>query len=242
MLKNEKIEKKRNIKKGFIQKLLSGKKRLPGFEEEWKEIRLGKVSTIYDGTHMTPEYVEKGVPFYSVEHLTSNNFQTGKFISPEVFERECKRVRIEQGDILMTRIGDIGTSKYIDWEIRASFYVSLALLKNIGKMCFEFLNHYIGSHAFQKELWRRTIHVAYPEKINLGEIGKLKILWPPLEEQRAIAGVLSSSDVEISTLECKLATLQEQKRFLLNNMVTGTIRLPQFIGASKSPDDNGDTK
>ena len=42
---------------------------------------------------------------------------------------ENKRVTLEKGDILMTRIGDIGTARIIDWDVKASFYVSLALIK-----------------------------------------------------------------------------------------------------------------
>ncbi|MFM6250287.1 MAG: restriction endonuclease subunit S, partial [Dolichospermum sp.] len=117
------------------------------------------------------DYQESGIPFYSVEHVTSNNFKDTKFIAKEVFEKENKRVKLEKGDILMTRIGDIGTPKYIDWDVEASFYVSLALLKQSKKINSLFLAHYIKTNLFQNELHQRTIHVAFPKKINLGEIG-----------------------------------------------------------------------
>ena len=54
-----------------MQALLTGKKRLPGFSGEWEVKRLGEVATIRDGTHQTPKYVGSGIPFYSVEHVTS---------------------------------------------------------------------------------------------------------------------------------------------------------------------------
>jgi len=246
----EKIEKKKNIKKGLMQRVLTGEQRLPGFGctsgelgieisksgtiDSWQIFRLGEIAAIYDGTHTTPNYVDDGIAFYSVEHITNNNFETNRFIAPEVFKKECKRVQIEKGDILMTRIGDIGTSKYINRDVTASFYVSLALLKKKKNTNFEFLNHYIGYHIFQRELWKRTIHVAYPKKINLGEIGECKLQLPPLPEQKAIASVLSDADAEIAALERKLAVLSEQKQYLLNNLVTGTIRLPQFLNTEKS--------
>ena len=50
------------------------------------------------------------------------------------FEQENKRVKLEKDDILMTRIGSIGVAKLIDWEVKASFYVSLALLKQSTKI------------------------------------------------------------------------------------------------------------
>ncbi len=40
----------------------------------WKSLKLGDVSKIFDGTHQTPNYVDFGIPFYSVEHITANNF------------------------------------------------------------------------------------------------------------------------------------------------------------------------
>ena len=67
----------------------------------WEEKRLGDISKIYDGTHQTPTYVEKGIPFYSVEHVTANQFTITKYISEDVFEKENSRVRLEKGDILM---------------------------------------------------------------------------------------------------------------------------------------------
>ncbi len=96
---------------------------------EWDMKKLGEIAKIFDGTHQTPNYVDNGIPFFSVENVTANNFTNTKYISKDIFEKENKRVKIEMGDILMTRIGDIGTVRYIDWEVEASFYVSLALIK-----------------------------------------------------------------------------------------------------------------
>lgn len=160
---------------------------------------MGSITSIYDGTHQTPKYVEKGVPFYSVEHVTSNNFEKTKFITEEVFEKENKRVKIERQDILMTRIGSIGVSKYIDWDVRASFYVSLALIKKPINHSAKFINQLISTINFKKELWKRTIHVAFPKKINLGEIGQCSIIIPSIKEQEKISSFLSSVDDRIET-------------------------------------------
>jgi len=63
---------------------------------KWTEKKLNELTNIFDGTHMTPDYKDVGIPFYSVEHLTSDNFLDTKFISAEVFEKENKRVRMER--------------------------------------------------------------------------------------------------------------------------------------------------
>ena len=97
--------------------------------EDWELSTLGDVAVIKDGTHQTPKYVPSGVPFFSVEHVTSGDFNKTKFISEQEHRFLTRSFKMEKGDILMTRIGSIGDCKLIDWDVDASFYVSLALLK-----------------------------------------------------------------------------------------------------------------
>lgn len=185
---------------------------------DWKEIKISKVVRIYDGTHQTPSYVKVGIPFYSVEHVTGNNFSKTKFITEEVFDKENLRVKIEKGDILMTRIGDIGTSKLITWEPKASFYVSLALIKCSEEIDSSYLNQFIKSPYFQKELWKRTIHVAFPKKINLGEIGECKIQLPSLSEQVKISGLLSRIDDKIDIIHNEIYSTELWRKGLMQQI------------------------
>ena len=191
----------------------------------WELRELKDLTAIYDGTHSTPKYVEYGVPFYSVEHLTKGDFSKTKFISEEVFDKENKRVKLERDDILMTRIGDIGTAVHLDWNVRASFYVSLALLKASSHFDSSFMTQYINSSEFHRELWKRIIHVAFPKKINLGEIGKCHVLLPPMPEQRKIAKILSTWDKAISTTERLIDNSKQQKKALMQQLLTGKKRL-----------------
>lgn len=217
-------------KKALMQQLLTGKKRLLDengvkFSGEWKLSPLNKLTKIYDGTHSTPSYVENGIPFYSVEHLTSNDFTRTKFISESVFEQENKRVKLEKNDILMTRIGDIGTCKVLNWDVKASFYVSLALVKKSEKFNSDFLSFYMNSQEFQAELWKRTIHVAFPKKINLGEIGNCLVRLPSVEEQLKISEILLLADQEIEALQKKLDRLKQEKKALMQQLLTGKKRV-----------------
>lgn len=211
-----------NYKKGVMQKIFNQEIR---FKDEdgndypnWKSSKIGKISKIYDGTHQTPNYVDKGIPFYSVEHVSANQFETTKFISEEVFEKENKRVKLEKGDILMTRIGSIGVVKYINWDVKASFYVSLALIKQSDKINNEYLYHFITTDFFQAELWKRTIHVAFPQKINLGEISECLIKIPVIEEQTKIAKFFSAIDDKINQVAIQLDKTKEFKKGLLQQM------------------------
>ena len=192
--------------------------------EDWEVVKLGDVANIYDGTHMTPTYTTKGIPFYSVETITNDEWNKTKFISEDIFKHESKRVKIEYGDILMTRIGDIGTSKFINWNVKASFYVSLALLKSKGQMSFKYLNHYIGYSSFQNELHKRIIHVAFPKKINLGEISHCNIIKLPLKEQEKIAEILSTWDDVITKQQQLIAQKQQLKKGLMQQIFSQKLR------------------
>ena len=219
------LENSQQRKKALMQQLLTGKKRLPGFVGEWTIKPLGEITKIYDGTHQTPNYVDTGIPFYSVEHLTSGNFDNTKYIAETVYEKENQRVALEKNDILMTRIGDIGTAKKINWDVKASFYVSLALIKFNPSFDPTYLENYINSSIFQTELWKRTIHVAFPKKINLGEIGYCEVILPSLIEQKKIAEILTTADQEIDALHKRLDYLKLEKKALMQQLLTGKRRV-----------------
>ena len=219
---NKIIENLESLIKGMTHKIFSQKLRFKDYDgsdfPNWNEKKLGEITKYYDGTHQTPKYVDSGIPFYSVEHVTANQFSKTKFISQDVFEKENKRVKLEKGDVLMTKIGSIGVAKYIDWNVNASFYVSLALIKSNCNFNSQFLSFAINHHAFQKELWRRTIHVAFPQKINLGDIGECKIQLPSIQEQTKIANFLSSFAQKLEKEKQILVQYQQQKKYLLQNL------------------------
>lgn len=121
--------------------------------------------------------------FLSVENIIT--LKSNKFISEEAFKRDYK-VYPEYGDILMTRIGDVGTPNVVETTEKLAFYVSLALLKPKG-IDSHFLSNSILSPTFQKGLKDRTLVTAIPQKINKEEIGKVDISIPhSVEEQRLI--------------------------------------------------------
>ena len=223
------IAKKRDLKKAAMQQLLTGKTRLPGFEGEWELKTLGEIATIKDGTHQTPKYVASGVPFYSVEHVTSGDFNNTKFISIEEHRFLSQSFKIEKGDILMTRIGSIGDCKLIDWDVEASFYVSLALLKIRSDASSAFIAHYSNSRAFKEEVQLHSLPSAVPKKINLGPISNVAIKIPPtLEEQVAIATVLTDMDADISAFEQRRNKTKDIKQAMMQELLTGKTRLVEL--------------
>jgi type I restriction enzyme, S subunit len=216
------LAKKRDLKQAAMQQLLTGQTRLPGFHGEWEVKLLGDVAAIKDGTHQTPKYVESGVPFFSVESVTSGNFTNTKFIS----EVEHQFFKIEKGDILMTRIGSIGHCKLVDWDVDASFYVSLALLKIHSGYSAGFICHYSETATFKKEIELNSLQSAIPKKINLGPISNVRIEIPlDLTEQTAIAEVLSDMDAELASLTQRRDKTRALKQGMMQELLTGKTRL-----------------
>lgn len=223
----KKIEKKKAIKQGLMQQLLTGKKRLPGFNDKWKSMLLGDIAEVKDGTHQTPKYVKSGgKPFYSVENVTADDFKNVKHISLEEHKALTSNYRIEKGDVLMTRIGSIGCCKYVDWDVDASFYVSLALLKINEKYDSKFISYLSNIKSFKEEVMLNSLVFAIPQKINLGNISLIKVYIPTSKaEQTAISNILSDCDSEIAALEEKRDKYKEIKHGMMQQLLTGKIRL-----------------
>ena len=204
--------------------------RFKGFTDAWEQRKLNEVSDIYDGTHQTPKYQDNGVMFLSVENiktLTSN-----KFISREAFEDEFK-IRPQRGDVLMTRIGDIGTASVVETDEDLAYYVSLALFKS-EELNPYFLQASIYSPFVQDQIWKRTLHIAFPKKINKNEIGQVPINVPTLAEQTKIGSFFKQLDNTITLHQRKCDQTKELKKTMLQKMFPKKgeripeIRFPEF--------------
>ena len=208
-LHQRKYEKLVNVKKSMLDKMFpkNGKKvpeiRFKGFTDDWEQRKLGDVVSVYDGVHQTPDYKDNGIMFLSVENIAT--LRSEKYISEEAFKRDYK-IYPQKGDILMTRIGDVGTPNVVETSEKVAFYVSLALLK---PSCIDsyFLCNAIQSPLFQKGLKDRTLVTAIPQKINKDEIGKVDLILPvSTEEQTAIGEYFKNLD--------HLITLHQREHFL----------------------------
>ena len=209
------------------------KLRFPGFTEDWEQRKLEDVCNVYDGTHQTPRYTNSGVMFVSVEDIET--LESNKYITEEDFKSEFK-VFPEYGDILLTRIGDVGSANVILDEIKRAYYVSLALLKpkDINSL---FLLALLSSSSVQSEIWRRTLHIAFPKKINKNEINKVIVNQPSIPEQKKIGKLFFSLDQTITLHQRKLDNLKLKKKALLQKLFPRNgerypeLRFPGFTDA-----------
>ena len=126
----------------------------------------------------------------------------------------------------MTRIGSIGVCKYVNWNAKSAFYVSLALLKFKDKDLALYMSFLSKTMRFKKQVEIHSLQFAVPMKINLGKIADILINFPKNKmEQRAISTLLSDMDDEISALQQKLAKYRQIKQGMMAELLTGRIRL-----------------
>ena len=220
-LHQRKCDKLQLIKKSMFEKMFPQNSqnipevRFKGFTDAWEQRKLNEVVNVYDGVHQTPDYKDSGVMFLSVENIST--LKSEKYISEEAFQRDYK-VYPQKGDILMTRIGDVGTPNVVETTEKVAFYVSLALFKPT-KINSYFLCNSIQSPLFQKGLKDRTLVTAIPQKINKDEIGKVNIILPTSsQEQQLIGEYFRNLDHLITLHQRKLEKLQKIKKSMLEKM------------------------
>ncbi|KHD17168.1 restriction endonuclease subunit S [Clostridium butyricum] len=205
--------------------------RFPGFTEPWEQRKLGELCDVYDGTHQTPNYQNNGIMFLSVENI--NTLKSEKYISEEDFIKDFN-IFPEKGDVLMTRIGDIGTANVVESNEPKAYYVSLALLKKKVLNPY-FLKESISSKTVKNDIWKRTLHIAFPKKINKNEIAEVMILYPQqIDEQEQIGMFFKQFDNLITLHQRKLNHLKDKKKGLLQKMfpkngeLVPELRFPEF--------------
>ena len=222
-------------KKALMQQLLTGKKRLlddegKRFEREWEESKLSEITDfIRDGTHGTHKRYESGVPMLSAKNITKQNtvdFDDAPYISEDDYNKIHAKYTIKSGDILLTVVGTLGRVALVPEELAEKFTLqrSVAIIRVAKGICNQFLMQLFSSSDFTHLLHRKSNSTAQAG-VYLGELGKLKILLPSFEEQQKIAAVLTNADKEIELLEQQLAHLQQEKKALMQQLLTGKKRV-----------------
>ncbi|MBS3088211.1 restriction endonuclease subunit S [Candidatus Pacearchaeota archaeon] len=226
------IVKKKNIKQGTMQKLLSGKRRLPGFKEEWNSNKLNDlILNITTGLNPRKNFtLGKGNNYY----ITIKNFKKGKLylddncdkVSNEAINLINKRSNLESGDILFASIG-IEPSTYLikktptDWNINESVF-SIKPNKNI--MDSRFLQYLLTADWIFSKLTNDATGSTF-QSIKIKQLKNLELTYPLLEEQQKISLILSDMDSEIESLERKRDKYTLLKTGMMQELLTGRIRL-----------------
>jgi type I restriction enzyme, S subunit len=168
-------------------------KGVPGKLELRNWARLSDVVTdVADGPHITPTYVEEGIPFITVLNITSGRIQFGdhKYVTLEDHAQFQKRAKAEAGDVLISKDGTIGIPCFVDTDRPFSFFVSVALVKpRRDKLDGKFLTWVIRTPCLQERIRSRSRGDMIRHLV-LREIRDLMIPLPSLPEQRQIVAEL----------------------------------------------------
>ncbi|MGN1303425.1 MAG: restriction endonuclease subunit S [Oscillospiraceae bacterium] len=157
--------------------------------DSWEWCRLSSIlNKLTDGTHSTPKYVEKGVPFISVKDVSSGklDFSKCKYITETEHKLLFERCNPELNDILLTKVGTTGIPVIVDTEDEFSLFVSVALLKfNQDFIYNKYLVHLINSPLVQIQATENTKGVGNKNWV-MRDIANTLIVIPPLSEQKRI--------------------------------------------------------
>ena len=206
--------------------------------DTWEWVRLGSVlSVISDGTHKTPYYVSDGVPFLSVQNISSGKFDLTKikYITQEEHQKLIERIKPQKNDILFCRIGTLGKAIKCTLDFDFSIFVSLGLLRPVDILLTDYLVFAINSPLGDKWIHDNKVGGGtHTYKINLVDIPRMLIPIPPLEEQKRILDKLTIFEPlieEYTTKENTLAILNKSfgdflKKSILQEAVQGNL-VPQ---------------
>jgi type I restriction enzyme S subunit len=223
------IAKKRQIKQGAMQELLTGKKRLPGFVGEWKDRTLGEVCLkIQDGTHFSPELGGRDFLYVTSKNVGCGtlDLSSAEMISAAEHAKIYSRCDVAKGDLLITKDGaSTGNAALNTFDEQFSLLSSVAMLRfDTGRHLAHYFLYQILSDDGQRQI-KELMSGNAITRLTLRKIRLLRFPVAPFDEQEAIAAVLSDMDAEIDALERKLDKASQIKQGMMQELLTGRIRL-----------------
>ena len=237
--------KKRRIKQGTMQELLTGKKRLPGFEvkpgykqteigvipEDWDLFKLAQIcGFITKGATPTTygfSWEQSGILFLRSECVSEKGLDLSQsmFISSEA-HTTLRRSAVADGDILITITGNVGRVILLNGVGEANLNQHIARVRVTAEHAHVgYVFHILSQPITRARFLSITTGQAYPQ-ISLRQVREAKIPLPPIKaEQEAIAETLTNMDTEIAALKAKLTKMRHIKQGMMQELLTGRIRL-----------------
>lgn len=213
-------------KKALMQQLLAGEKRLTGFKQAWSKVKVSNMGSISSGG--TPdttkkEYWDGGINWLTPTDVTSLKsryvFSTNKKISEEGLKNSSAKM-LPRGSLLICTRATIGAMAISTTEI-ATNQGFKNLVPN-AEFSVEFL-YYLFTFNI-KELVRKSSGSTFLE-LSKSDFEKLTFLCPCIDEQHKIASVLIAADDEIAVQQQKLHYLKQEKKALMQQLLTGKRRV-----------------
>jgi len=228
------LAKKHHIKRGVMQEFLTGRRRLPGYSSGWVRTNIASVLTRIS-TGLNPRQNFRLNEGGSCYYVTIRNFSNGHLrldddcdlIDEAAFGRINERSDLRKGDILFSSIGRIGDVYLVpetpkNWNINESVFT---LRPNKNRVAPLFLFHALMSDQVRSELEKGATGSTFTG-VKQAHLKEIPIHMPSsLDEQLAVAEVLSHMDSEIDALKTKVETARQLKQGMMQELLTGRIRL-----------------
>lgn len=224
------ILKKRNIKIGTIQNLLSGKHRLSGFDKRWNQDLLKDVTVkigVGLATSVTKYYRSNGTVIFRNLNIKENYLDDSDILFlDEDFAAANPGKIIHTGDVITVHTGYVGTSCVVPPKYDGALtFTTLITTTKKDLLLPEYLSYHLNSIFGKNEIENLQAGCGR-NNLNVGDFKQYKISYPSdLDEQKQIVEILSSIDAELRCLEDKLRKTQQVKQGMMNDLLTGKIRL-----------------
>lgn len=219
------LAKKRQVKQGAMSELLSGKRRLPGFSDEWKDKKLGELSEMGSGgtpLSSNPDYYNGNIPWVSIADMT----KSGKFISTTENNltvaglNSSSAQMFPKGTVLYAMYASLGECSIAEIPLCTSQAIlGIRVKPNLSN---EFLFYFL---SFLKPQVKTMGQQGTQSNLNKGMVQNFQLKLPTLPEQTAIAEILSDMDAEIRAVEEKLSKARAVKAGMMSELLTGRVRL-----------------
>ncbi|MDN0021221.1 restriction endonuclease subunit S [Providencia stuartii] len=226
------IDASQQQKKALMQQLLTGKKRLLDkngvrFSGDWNALNLGEIlSKVSNGVTYDAKNIE-GLPVTRIETISTGKVNFNKVgFAPD--EENTRRFKLHQGDILYSHINSlehIGRVAYFN-DARPLYHgMNLLLLRTGEKHDSLYIYYLLGSELGKKYAKSYAKSAVNQASISTTDVKAFRFLIPNLTEQQKIASVLTAADKEIELLQAKLAHLKDEKKALMQQLLTGKRRV-----------------
>ena len=213
------VAKKRDVKQGAMQELLTARRRLPGFTGKWEQVEFGSVATIRNEKAFASSMPAE-TPCVELEAIGSG---TGRLITLPQASGSSSKYRFMKGDVLFGRL-----RAYLKKYWSASFCGVCSteiwpLIPRSERLRSEYLHLIVQTSGFANAAG--VSYGTHMPRSDWSILRKYGIQLPQVEEQSAIASVLSDMDAEIAALEENLEKARAIKQGMMQELLTGRIRL-----------------
>ncbi|WNI12103.1 restriction endonuclease subunit S [Corynebacterium sp. Z-1] len=220
------ISKKRAIKQGMMQELLTGRTRLPGFQESWVQTKIGKLASVFGGgtpSTKTPSYWNGDIPWFTPGEISKNGSglikSSERSITSEGLQRSGAKL-LPADSILVTSRASLGHCAVAEVPVATNQGFTSLVPKDSRSSWFLY---YWMQHN-RHELQTRAAGSTFLE-ISSSKVESIPITIPTIREQEAVAGVLRDADNEIDALDRRLESTRSIKQGMMQELLTGRTRL-----------------